>query len=88
MRSTSRGSAGHAMRLLLSGALVVSLAAHVVIGATNARSDEDDRGRKDRDGEHSPIRHVVVIFQENVSFDHEDHPRAPQLILSPVTGNP
>ena len=49
------------------------------VRAGNDRFDQDDRGRRDddRDWDHfrfgepdKPIRHVVVIFQENVSFDH------------------
>jgi phospholipase C len=31
--------------------------------------DRDDAGRDDHSGK-TPIRHLVVIFQENVSFDH------------------
>src|SRR5262252_6660110 len=39
------------------------------------RQDRDDRDHRegednDRDGDDKPIRHLVVIFQENVSFDH------------------
>jgi phospholipase C len=66
------------MRLLLTSALLASVAAPIAVRATNARTDKDDRGRRDRDEERSPIRHVVVIFQENVSFDHyfATHPHA------------
>src|SRR6185295_18874903 len=36
-----------------------------------ARSHDDDRDRRDdRDRDERAIQHVVVIFQENVSFDH------------------
>ena len=34
--------------------------------STRADHDRDE----DRDDTNTPIRHVVVIFQENVSFDH------------------
>ena len=38
-------------------------------GEQDRRADQErDRDRDDDDGQ--PIRHVVVIFQENVSFDH------------------
>ncbi len=46
--------------------LVVTAAAPGSICATNQWGDRDSSTEDDG----SPIRHVVVIFQENVSFDH------------------
>src|SRR5262245_17400490 len=47
----------------LAALVALSVAASVTIRAMDDRDD-------DRDGDDGPIRHVVVIFQENVSFDH------------------
>jgi len=65
-----------AAKWLSAAALAATIAAPA---ALRARHDDVD-GRMqdrdgDRDGEHgdrtrTPIRHLVVIFQENVSFDH------------------
>ncbi|HWW82712.1 MAG TPA: alkaline phosphatase family protein, partial [Vicinamibacterales bacterium] len=70
---------------LFAAALVASVAAPVAIrakmlgpgnerGTSDERSSRDDRGDRDRDDNRgstaTPITHVVVIFQENVSFDH------------------
>jgi phospholipase C len=71
MRRRKVQLAGHAVRLLFAAVLVVSVAGPVAIRATHDQGDRDDRGREDSDHDaESPIRHVVVIFQENVSFDH------------------
>lgn len=72
---------GEPIRRMAKASLIAMLAA-AVSGPTTmhatpqgrndgaARRDDDrDRDRDDHD-ESSPIRHVVVIFQENVSFDH------------------
>jgi hypothetical protein len=84
MRGTTKGPSSYATRCLLASALVASVAAPIAIRATNQRPDWDDHVRQDADrdrrpggddrdrsdAERTPIRHVVVIFQENVSFDH------------------
>ena len=56
--------------------LWVSVAALVLAGAPRGvRAQEDEKSEKQAD---SKIKHVVVIFQENVSFDHYfgTYPRA------------
>ena len=60
--------------------LLLLLAALAVAGASVAVAQASTHGRSHgRDGDHgsgggghaaTPIKHVVVIFQENVSFDH------------------
>jgi phospholipase C len=74
-----RRAAGYALAAALAVATVVP-----VLRAQSRRSDRDDRDRiglDDRDDHRdwddrfadeteTPIRHLVVIFQENVSFDH------------------
>jgi phospholipase C len=59
------------------------------------RQDRDDREHRegddnDRDGDDRPIRHLVVIFQENVSFDHyfATYPHATNEDGSPFTALP
>jgi phospholipase C len=47
--------------LILAGLSAIALASVVVAGAASA---------KPASGTKTPIKHVVVIFQENVSFDH------------------
>lgn len=71
MRMRSAQLVGRGVKLLFAAILVTSLAGTVAIRATHEHGDgNDQRGEnRDRDAE-SPIRHVVVIFQENVSFDH------------------
>ena len=58
------------MRLPTALGLVSALA--LAVAGANAVAD-DDHGR-DSDFHHvhtaTPIKHLVVIFQENVSFDH------------------
>ena len=63
--------------LMLSVALAAATASVIVIGAATAhglRSHHHHRGvrRQESDGAQTqtPIKHIVVIFQENVSFDH------------------
>jgi len=83
--------------------IAVALSGSSVTRATGARDDRDDRGRSDRDDrgrsddrdrrdddQESPIRHVVVIFQENVSFDHyfATYPKAANTDGSPVGALP
>jgi phospholipase C len=54
-----------AVKCLLAATLVALVLTPIGIRAQNEdRQDENDRQ------ERTPIRHLVVIFQENVSFDH------------------
>src|SRR5258708_12771215 len=59
------------MRLPTALGLVSALA--LVVAGASAVAD-DDHGRDSDDFHHvrtaTPIKHVVVFFQENVSFDH------------------
>jgi phospholipase C len=57
--------------------LTLLMAAFLIAGASVAVAQASTHGRSHRhDGDHggtgaaTPIKHVVVIFQENVSFDH------------------
>ena len=53
------------LKWLFAAVLVASAAGFVVISASHAGDDHDDRGREERDGDaESPIQHVVVVFQE------------------------
>ncbi len=50
---------------------LVSALALLVAGASAVAEDSDhDRGDSHRVRTATPIKHLVVIFQENVSFDH------------------
>jgi phospholipase C len=74
-----RGLARAAARLL-AVSLVVCVAAPLGVRAKmkqhDDRQERDNRDRdgqdrdRDQDSDDKPIQHVVVIFQENVSFDH------------------
>ena len=80
-RSTNSRRLSRTVRHLLMGTLIVSVAVPTAMLAAPGQSDRDDHDRWDDDrgrGEDTPIRHVVVIFQENVSFDHyfATYPRA------------
>src|SRR5215471_2640412 len=69
---------GRVATRLLAVTLVASVAAPIAIRAKIARSDRQERGDngnqngqgQDQDSDDKPIQHLVVIFQENVSFDH------------------
>ncbi len=61
--------------LVLSVALVAAAASVIGIGAATAHGVRNHRPhirrhQRDMAGTVTPIKHVVVIFQENVSFDH------------------
>src|ERR1700742_341863 len=65
------------LALALMGAGAVADDDHSHFGDSNFGRDHDhDRdGDHDHDGDHgartaTPIKHVIVIFQENISFDH------------------
>src|SRR5262249_28936985 len=89
MTRHSSGRFGRAAKWISAATLAATVAAPV---ALRARHDQADRDRpdpdrvgmddRDRDGDDddtgTPIRHLVVIFQENVSFDHyfATYPRA------------
>jgi phospholipase C len=48
----------------ISRAVAVLTATATLLSPVVARADEDQRPGR------TPIKHVIVIFQENVSFDH------------------
>ncbi len=56
----------HHRKLALSGAALLAVCS-TVLAAAPAQASENDHGRNEAT---TPIQHVVVIFQENVSFDH------------------
>jgi phospholipase C len=72
MKRQSAASVKLVTRGLLAAALAATITTPIAVRATQQESERSDRDRRDRDhdDERSPIRHVVVIFQENVSFDH------------------
>src|SRR5215471_15579138 len=51
-------------------ALLAAAVAIPAICASGRGIDGDDRDDRDHDEDDRPIQHLVVIFQENVSFDH------------------
>src|SRR3984957_19740420 len=57
----------HAIKMLMTKALgvVSALALAAAVGGGAHADDRDDHSPTA-----TPIKHVVVIFQENVSFDH------------------
>ena len=57
-----------AARIGATALLTLTLSGVGGMRAASQHGERDDRG--DRGDTRSPIRHVVVIFQENVSFDH------------------
>lgn len=56
----------HRRRLALTGAALLAVCS-TVLAAAPAQASDNEHGRHK---ENTPIKHVVVIFQENVSFDH------------------
>jgi phospholipase C len=56
------------MRLPRTLGLVSALA--LLVTGASAVAEDNDRGRDDLRQTATPIKHLVVIFQENVSFDH------------------
>jgi phospholipase C len=74
MTKTIQRLMGRAVPTLLAAALAASIAVPAAILVAHEKTDKGDRDRDrwddDRDREDTPIRHLVVIFQENVSFDH------------------
>jgi phospholipase C len=60
------------MRLPAALGLVSALA--LMVGGASAIADDHDNGRNDSNHNDfrtaTPIKHLVVIFQENISFDH------------------
>ena len=61
--------------LLLAAALAIAAASVAVAQASTAARSHHDGGGHGSNGKHgsataTPIKHVVVIFQENESFDH------------------
>jgi phospholipase C len=65
------------LTLALMGAGAVADDDHGHFGDSNFGRDHDHDRDRDHDGDHdhgvrtaTPIKHVIVIFQENISFDH------------------
>src|SRR5215813_6764080 len=57
------------MRLPATLGLVSALA--ILVGGAGAVADDHDRNDNvSRNGTRTPIKHLVVIFQENISYDH------------------
>jgi len=74
MKSTTENLLSSPARRLLAATLVALIIASSGIRAKSGRQQDANRDQDER----TPIRHVVVIFQENVSFDHyfATYPRA------------
>src|ERR1700726_4750854 len=63
----------HAPRRVYAIAASVAVASLGVVGATSVAAADGSRaahGASQISSTATPIRHLVVIFQENVSFDH------------------
>ena len=93
MKSRTRTLVGRIARGALAAGLAAAVAAPIAIHATDDRHDRDDRDQHDWDRDpdtRTPIRHLVVIFQENVSFDHyfATYPNATNTDGSPFTAKP
>jgi phospholipase C len=66
------------MKIRLLSTVAVSVVAAMIVCSAPVSADQDDRDRDhDRDHHHShdvhtatPIKHLVIIFNENRSFDH------------------
>src|SRR5215470_3501197 len=57
------------MRLPATLGLVSALA--ILVGGAGAVADDHDRNNNDsHNNTRTPIKHLVVIFQENISYDH------------------
>ena len=56
------------MRLPISLGLVSALA--LMVGGANAIAEDHGHDRDHDFRTATPIKHVVIIFQENISFDH------------------
>jgi len=76
------------LKRLARMAAVIVTAAVTMSGWTHAVRGEEDHGSGD-ESEHQ-IQHVIVIFQENVSFDHyfATYPNATNADGSPFTAKP
>jgi phospholipase C len=59
---------GHTRRLILPAAIAFAAAVAALAATTHAGSASNGDGHQF--ATQTPIRHLVVIFQENVSFDH------------------
>jgi phospholipase C len=71
MRLRATGAWGRFVKAIWITALAATIGAPVAIRAGHDRDNRNDWEHRDGDrDDESPIRHVVVIFQENVSFDH------------------
>src|SRR5262249_12996172 len=84
MTRLTAGRLRRAVMWISAATLAATIATPVALRAKRDRSDRDpqdrdrvgmndqdsDRDRGDGDDNDTPIRHLVVIFQENVSFDH------------------
>ena len=69
---TTRGGADMGSmprRIRAAGAVLVTLALAVIVGAASSGAAPADRAASSGTTS-TPIKHLVVIFQENVSFDH------------------
>jgi phospholipase C len=77
---------------LLAATLAALIAAPTAVPLAHASTDRDDDDRWDEGGhdEDTPVRHLVVIFQENVSFDHyfATYPNAANIDGSTFTAAP
>jgi phospholipase C len=88
MRRKSVPRRGQWLRYVLAGVIVAAGMTSIVVHADGQGQDNgDDQGESDTG---TPIRNVVVIFQENVSFDHyfATYPNAANTDGTTFTGRP
>jgi phospholipase C len=64
----NKGSDEMKSRLLCTAAM--SLLAAAIVCSTSVSADQDDHGRSENVRTTTPIKHLVIIFNENRSFDH------------------
>ena len=74
-------------RIRAAGAVLVTLALAVIVGAASSGAAPADPAASSGTTS-TPIKHVVVIFQENVSFDHyfATYPKAANTSGQPFHG--
>jgi phospholipase C len=84
------GRFAQVLKLCVMISVVGATMTPIAIRATDERAQERNERRDHDSDEASPIRHVVVIFQENVSFDHyfATYPRAANTDGSPFVARP
>jgi phospholipase C len=87
MKKKTNRFIGRAAASLLTAMLAAAVAAVPATIRASGGHGRDHDDERDHDSDDAPIRHLVVIFQENVSFDHyfATYPHAANTDGSPFT---